>query len=655
NALLRSLDISRLDEIRALAEKYRHIEYVDDFLDSYQSIGDICGSWDKLKAYAQRSFLLQQKELMKDLEALQQTDPIKHHYISALALHRNSRVNIVTVIANWKLQKDFLEISEDHGVPAITQLHERLKPARYTELPHLDLTHEELVDGLIHGDLEILQAFTPCKIEYDISNLSLDGTQQLRSALQELIEDLKQGAPKRAGKLFHQVKQLLVAEEISPSEFFNTEPIKELSKECQGALQDLYTEYKPKSGHSLKVIAEVRAKNDPLAVIAGNDTGSCDAHGSGKRNIYSFNPGVGQFTLQLQRDQEEPRTIAQSTITLDRDLGTGFAEIRNKFMNCNEAISEALPPTVLFPSPSVLAIDSVEAAPNYRGEWYQTLYEQIYADFFSYYIDKTKASLNLEQDWVPIGLDTSDVLMHLDKALNTFAPLAPVAYSDKQNHQVLKLSLASDPTVSRYVRNVQLEPRDTIQATESRSGVLPLTYRHTLETAYLEALAFAGNEALIMGFADIEVTLIALDTANKLKQRPNLSFFVRSDQGRAEAYLIAYEGRFDGREEDVVFAAFDSKPIVYISDIASSGKGAGVSALGMVHEFIAQYKESYLAKGQALPIFFEAREQSTYRLSLAILKQLQRSEDFDFEIIEGQKEMRGDDAMYPLMIVPKKA
>ncbi len=65
---------------------------------------------------------------------------------------------------------------------------------------------------------------------------------------------------------------------------------------------------RPPSG--LRLVAEIHRKSDPLAVVAGDDTASCMGFGTGKNNVYMFNPNDALFTVRLVREDGTSRTIA---------------------------------------------------------------------------------------------------------------------------------------------------------------------------------------------------------------------------------------------------------------------------------------------------------------------------------------------------------
>ena len=60
-------------------------------------------------------------------------------------------------------------------------------------------------------------------------------------------------------------------------------------------------------------------------MLAGSDTNCCMSFGSGKNNIYNFNPNCAIFTVQESKADGSYRTIAQSVLTLDLDIKTAVS------------------------------------------------------------------------------------------------------------------------------------------------------------------------------------------------------------------------------------------------------------------------------------------------------------------------------------------
>jgi hypothetical protein len=295
----------------------------------------------------------------------------------------------------------------------------------------------------------------------------------------------------------------------------------------------------------------------------------------------------------------------------------------------------------------------VEVHPNYRSGDYPQALEAVYRDFFGRYI-ALHPDENLESNNLVIGMDYSDTLNFLPKLANTFVPQAPVGYTDKSGPEVLSLSLTEPQKIPVRVLKVEdnslddrMKPHDVPEP-----GVSPLTFANTLQVAYLEGKVYQGT-SMQEGLHNMENALIATAIKNASADRPNLSLKYEDPDGRMKAYLLAYEGKMNLNGVD--------KPIVFISDFASdrpptgSGAGLGVGMAGgkLMLEFSNLYKENYLDKGKLVPIFTNARDETSYRLLVRQMESLGRRLGYRFQIQELGTHTMGSSTMHDILIVPQ--
>src|SRR3989338_9349480 len=96
-----------------------------------------------------------------------------------------------------------------------------------------------------------------------------------------------------------------------------------------------------------------------------------------------FNPNDAMFTIQRKRGDGVWRTVAQSVITKDKDVGMSVPTILSE-MQRERHLSEVIPPNVLDNSPAYLSADNIEVAPNAKSDNQAVdTIETIYADFFA--------------------------------------------------------------------------------------------------------------------------------------------------------------------------------------------------------------------------------------------------------------------------------
>lgn len=140
---------------------------------------------------------------------------------------------------------------------------------------------------------------------------------------------------------------------------------------------------------------------------------------------------------------------------------------------------------------------------------------------------------------------------------------------------------------------------------------------------------------------NIENGLIAKDINNAAKDRPNMSLKYTDAGGRVRGYILAYEGEAEGEK------------VIYISDLATD-KESPMAGGRLVQAFAQTYQREYLAKGNFVPIYAEAREQTSYKLISRQLERLGKELGTEFELEELETYAKGEETMHPVIIRPRK-
>lgn len=635
-----------VDTVLQKAKDYPDIKTIQELTNKFPDKQSIFSSWPRLEQFSKLQYFINRIELLPKIQQLRANGQRKHaKWLEALTFHPDSKVG-KTAIEDFLLKdpENFLDRNDSHS----EELHQLLKPSNYIEVPHLDLTAHELRDALIEGTLDRLQVFTPMKVEYEIGGADL--ASEVRRALGSR-EKTQQGEAQNTGKLFHELNKLLKQNNLTVANLLNGS---ELLPELSAKIRDLL--YNKEFGlaqqpSSLKLIAEIHKKSDPLAVVAGDDTASCMEFGSGKNNVYMFNPNDALFTVRLVRPDGTQRTIAQSVLTKDVDVKEHVPTIQSKLKD-NQPLHAVLPEEGLRNDKTTIAADNIEVHPNYKSDTYQSALESTYRDFFARYVDLYGAKENLHGDKIVIGLGYTDALQSLPREQNTFIPKAPVAYSDKTHGQVLKLSLSA-PQTTQLKANL---PKQVVRSASSEpaSGVIsPLTFQDTLPVSYLESKIYQEVPSLHQGLYDLENTLIAKDINNAAKERPNLSFKYTDKDGNLRGYFLAYEGVADinGTEQ----------PVVYIGDFASESyikqdPQTDHSHVGgkLLLKFVKSYKQNYLDKGNLVPIYTNARSETSYALLMKHMQSLGRKFGYRFDIEEVETHQADSTTMHDIILVPHK-
>jgi hypothetical protein len=294
----------------------------------------------------------------------------------------------------------------------------------------------------------------------------------------------------------------------------------------------------------------------------------------------------------------------------------------------------------------------VEVSPNFVGR--SETITALYRDFFKQYLDKFGQEQRLQTKKVIIGEGYSDALDELPEIQNTYAPQAPVSYSDKTHGQVRLLDMEESDSVLILKRNINIDEIPQLEQNDiSITGVEPLTFESALQVAYIEGKAYADNKSLIQYLHNMENGLIAKDINNATKDKPNMSISYRDKAGKMQGYMFAYEGILDENSRE--FKDYTGKPFVYISDLAvvdKSSLGGAKAGASLIQGFSELYKKNYLDKGNLTPIFAQAREETSYRLIQRKLGEISRGTGYVFIVEELEPYTMGNSTMHPVIIRP---
>lgn len=665
NSIALSFTGSHLDfeTVRSKVSKYREVPMLQQLVEGFGSVEDVFSSWKNFKRYNQLVRLLERSEILDQLVELKKTPGKErlYRYIEILAFHPNSNVDMQAVTNFWRKIEEFLKTADSHTPEAV---HNRKKPSNYTNIPNLDLSAEQLRDALVEGKLDGLQAFKPLEIEYQFGDVPL------RTAIKRALGSRKaniEGEAKNPGKIFSELRKAFSAAAFKFDDYLKDENIQipaELSRQLETIVGD------PESGMDFKVtrlVAKVNLKSDPEAVLAGNDTACCMPFGSGKNNVYTFNPVTSMFTLQIRKSDGNLRTIAQSVLTKDVNAHKLVPEIIADMNTKGEHVSEIVPENILSDQLNTLACDNVETAPNYKNAESARLIEAVYRDFFAEYMQRYAQEQNLDSQHAVVGKGYSDGLTNLDQIDNTYVPAAPLGYSDKTHDKVYDLSFKDykrpENILGREIREVA-QPELLKQQPPEIEGIDFLTFEDTLPVAYLEGKIYSENQSLITYLHNMENGLIAKDINNAAKDRPNMSVKYTDNTGRIRGYIFAYEGAVDPDSKAEAYGGYveddynytpkketSGERAIYISDLATDQKGS-IAGGRLVQAFSELYRANYIEKGNLVPVYAQAREQTSFRLLQRQLSRISKNLNVDFELEELPTYKSGPDTMHPVMIRP---
>lgn len=614
-------------------------------LSAFRTTKDVFSSWNSLRRYSDLRHLLEEQDNLIQLEVLNNdVDRPLYNFLRTLMLHKDSKVNIAAAIQFWRNPDAFFERNASN-TPQEAQ--NKKKPSNYTHVPFLDLTAIELRDAFVRGDIDRIQVFSPHEIQYRVPVINNVPQTSLRNLTKAALgsRQKRDGLARDTGRLFGRINSLLRQHGATMAGYLEGAEGVAPAVEEEILTHVVHKEYGVVVDNWLTLTAKSNLKSDPIAAVSGNDMANCMPFGDGKTTVYMFNPDTGLFTLSLTRDDGTQRTIAQSLLTKDVNIESSVPDAIRGLQAAEANIATILPESVLSQSTSYLACDSVEMAPNYKN-MYAGVIQALYEDFFGDYLNRFGVAEGLVQDQVLLG---NPIFTGQAVRPNTFAPRAPVSYSDKAQATVHILTPSrNDLAAFRQVRSQEIPDRQ--KSPIFSPGVASLTFEDSLSVAYLEGKAYQDT-ALIQHLHNMENGLIGMGIANSMKHRPNMSVKYTKGNGRFAGYIFAYEGV--ARDTEV---SGYTGPLVYVSDIATeTSERADRVGIQLMKEFIKRYHQNYINTDNPLPIFAQMRESTSYKLiSGGILQRLMKDMDFVFDIEELPTYSEGNDVMHPVLLRPRK-
>lgn len=653
NAIAKTANKSIIEVVDKLLQ-YKEIDHLQKLAAIFESPQAALSTWTNIKRCSDLEQLLGQVKILENLkeEKLKGNDAL-YHYIETLAFHPDSKVNMQSILDFWMEPKTFLA-AESSDTPH--ELHDRIKPSNYVDISNLDLTALELRNALIEGKMDQIQVFSPLKIKYKISLENYSTLELLFKALGSRKKNIE-GIAKNPKRLFREIKAFLKSNSINIDDYLQKGG--ELPEETNMAQLESII-YDPDFGiektkiKSQEFVAQIYKKSDPEGAMAGDDTANCMPFGDGKNTLYTFNPNTAQFVIRLVKKDQKERTIAQSVITKDMDMGKVIANIISEFTSGRASLTNILPENLLEHAPTYIAADNVEVSPNFSNDRYQRMIEIIMRDFFKEYTKHYAQNQELEPNKIVIGKGYADALTSLPSIPNTFAPQAPISYSDKTGQAAYVLDLTKNEKSHLILEKDVAVPEvsDAKQVAFSNiPGVEYLTFEDALRVGYLEDKVYADNQSLMLFPHNMENALIAKDINNVAKDRPNLSLKYLDDKKQMRGYLLAWEGQITDQSIEYDAKKFYKKPCIYILDLVAD-KNATMAGGKLIKAFIELYKRNYLDLGKLIPIYTQARETTSYRIVQRQLERLGNEIGINFELIELPTYNVDYDTMHPIIIKP---
>lgn len=628
--VVQSLSKNSPQNILQAAKQYSNIQKLQDLVKDFSGGGvrEDFASWKNLKKLYEINELVQRGEILEKLNN-GSVKPDLRKFVEATAFHPG--VDGQSVIQFMEDPAEFLDVNDEHDS---LNVHNDKKPSNYISLPYLGLTAENLRDAYVEGKIDHLQTLPPMERTYTLRN---DGVtlekgeiftpnelaKNLRLALGSRREQVA-GLAENVNKLFGEVRKFCSQYSVNLQDLVSIEKgeliLAGISSEARLNLVSIifrgegnnYGMTRPNIPLETYRI-RIGAKSDPEMVVAGNDTACCMPFGSGKNNVYMFNPNCVQLIVE-RKINDGWRTAAQSVVSLDLDTKKPTPDILNAYIGKQSRLRDLLTSEVFLSRP-IITCDNIEIAKNEEGQRSAAILE-CYRRFFKDYVQTHAEAKNLDKSQVAVGKGYTK-LSGLYKVKNTLIPLAPMGYSDNIHEDRFEIKTGLSET----------------EIIKPKSGVTFMEAVDVLAVSWLEGKAYANNESLLYNIHHMQNNIIGEAIANQFFDRPNLSFVSRDSKGIPVGYILAYEGR----SEDM--------PMIFVSDVAVDPEVQGSGAGGeLMRRFLQEFAANYGTKEKPfIPVFANLRESTSYQILSKGLTKLADSVGLKAEMVEiGEKDQGGE-------------
>lgn len=614
-------------EVFAKAKQFSSVKALQKLVNDLEG-GNPFASWKTLKKFYEIKQLLGKSELLRELNE-GEISPKLREYVEKLAFHPN--ISTDAVIRFWKNTDEFLGIDDKHTSEQINAVK---KPSNLLSLPYLGLTPESLRDALVEGEMDKVQVLPPMERTYTLGIEVLDNSEKpadLWRFLREAIGQRKKGVEGKAAsvkKCFDEVKRWCKIYAVTFDELWDEakgiDVLSVVAKDAQSELRSIvfHETYGMRQRKTEGVVYRARLgnKSDPDMVVAGNDTASCMPFGSGKNNVYMFNPVYAQMVLERMGEGGKWRTAAQSVMSIDHKTSTPTPELMAAYLDQGQHLKDLVKSGDLEQLP-VVTCDNIEPAKNEEGDRVRYM-KEAYQKFFTEYLEQYADQLRVSRTTVAVGAAYTPDGLGFREVDNTYIPVAPAGYSDNVHAKCFVIDTGLP----------ELESGNS-------KGMTPLTTRDAMAVAMLEGKAYADNENLLVGLHKVQYSLIGKDIANQHFKRPELSFIYKNEHNTPQGYIIAYEGSQDGES------------FVFIDDLAAD---PGTKLVGgrLITKFFDEYAANYgTDERPLLPIYTNARDKTSFPIIERRATTIAERKGLKARVVEIGTHMRGEDLMHDVVIL----
>lgn len=627
--IMQTLSQASTESVLAEARQLTNIEELQKLVREIEVGARI--SWKQLRKIYDVKQFLGRRELLEELNR-GSLDPKLRAYVLKLAFHENIAMD--KVMQFWKQPHDFLEIDDGH---TSHEINASKKPSNYVSLPFLGMTAEDLRDALVQGSVDRVQTLPPMERTFVVAGNDVLTKEEaaratsvepaaLHAALVSAIGMQRKGIAGKArdakmvfGRVQGFLKECGVVWAKAWDATTGPEALAGMSDENRKKLAEIIDD--SEFGIPTKVRGDeyrmiLGNKSDPDMVIAGNDTASCMPFGSGKNNVYMYNPNCMQLVLQRKTSEGAWRTAAQSVVTIDVETGKPTPDLIEAYKQ--QGRLKDLVDIDRLARPGTVTCDNIEIAKNEEGSRSSNI-SKLYTRFWKEYLATYAPQLRVDPTHVMVGTGYTPAELNLPSVDNTYIPLAPMVYSDNVHKKAFEIQTGL-PQVEHAVE----------------SGIARMTTRDVLAIAILEGKAYHDNVSLLENLHGMQNNIIGMEIANAHFDRPNLSFVYRDGKGKPRGYMLAYEGRNGSKQE------------IYISDLAADPESK-LAGGKLIASFFDAYIANYgIGDRPFLPMFTNARDKTSYRIIQSQFTRFLDRAGLVGEIVELGTHQRDQDVFHDL-------
>jgi hypothetical protein len=233
----------------------------------------------------------------------------------------------------------------------------------------------------------------------------------------------------------------------------------------------------------------------------------------------------------------------------------------------------------------------------------------------------------------------NQITFFVQQEKNTYLSVSLIGYSDKLGSQVdvIHFNNSKKDTFSLIEKSISKNEEKTIKT--EKQNIQTLSSSDALSVAYLENKIYPKN--MTEGFITMQNRIFTSEIYNQIHKREGLSLKYVDNENTVKGYVVAHEG------------SRNNERIVYFEDLAVDPKSR-LAGGRLINAFAQKYIENYVAKGEMIPIFMQAREETSYKIVQKQLEKISEALGVRFKVEEGDEYTYGNSTMHEMTLRPYK-